>query len=33
VIDTPEGEDINSLAQGHESEIFTHLLEKREPFK
>lgn len=32
VIDTPEGEDINSLAQGHDSEIFTHLLENRKPF-
>ncbi|MDM7917696.1 MAG: toprim domain-containing protein, partial [Methanosarcina sp.] len=31
VVDTPEGEDINSLAQGHESEIFTHLLENRKP--
>ena len=32
VVDTPEGEDINSLAQGHDSEIFTHLLENRKPF-
>jgi len=32
VVDTPEGEDINSLAQGHENEIFTHLLENRKPF-
>jgi len=32
VVNTPEGEDINSLAQGHESEIFTHLLENRKPF-
>uniref|UniRef100_UPI002601DFE4 CHC2 zinc finger domain-containing protein n=1 Tax=uncultured Methanomethylovorans sp. TaxID=183759 RepID=UPI002601DFE4 len=32
VVDTPEGEDINSLAQGHESEIFTHLIENRKPF-
>lgn len=28
-IETPENEDINSLLQGHESEIFTHLLESR----
>ena len=28
-IETPEGEDINSLLQGHEPEIFTHLLETR----
>ena len=26
---TPEGEDVNSLAQAHEKEIFTHLIEKR----
>ncbi len=32
VVDTPEGEDVNSLLQGHESEIFTHLLENRKPF-
>ena len=32
VVDTPEGEDINSLLQGHESEIFTHLIENRKPF-
>ncbi len=31
-IDTPEGEDINSLAQGHDSEIFTHLIENRKAF-
>lgn len=31
-VDTPEGEDVNSLAQGHENEIFTHLLENRKPF-
>ncbi|MBN2348064.1 MAG: toprim domain-containing protein, partial [Bacteroidales bacterium] len=31
-IETPEGEDINSLLQGHEPEIFTHLLENRKPF-
>lgn len=32
VIETPEGEDVNSLSIGHESEIFTHLLENRKPF-
>jgi len=32
VVDTPEGEDVNSLAQGHESEIFTHLIENRKSF-
>ncbi len=32
VVDTPEGEDINSLAQGHDSEIFSHLIETRKPF-
>ena len=32
IVDTPEGEDVNSLAQGHESEIFTHLLQNRKPF-
>ena len=28
-VNTPEGEDINSLSQGHEVQIFTHLLEER----
>lgn len=28
-VETPEGEDVNSLAQGHEPEIFTHLLNNR----
>jgi DNA primase len=28
-VNTPEGEDVNSLAQAHEKEIFTHLLESR----
>jgi len=28
-VPTPEGEDINSLLQGHEPEIFTHLIESR----
>jgi len=32
VVDTPEGEDINSLAQGHDTEIFSHLLENRRSF-
>jgi len=31
-IETPEGEDINSLLQGHEEEIFAHLLENRKSF-
>lgn len=31
-VDTPENEDINSLAQGHEPEIFTHLLDNRRHF-
>ncbi len=30
-VETPEGEDINSLAQSHEPEVFTHLLESRKP--
>ena len=28
-VNTPEGEDVNSLAQGHDSEILAHLVEKR----
>jgi len=32
IVETPEGEDVNSLSIGHESEIFTHLLENRKPF-
>ena len=32
VVDTPDGEDINSLAQSHESGIFAHLLGNRQPF-
>lgn len=31
-VQTPEGEDINSLAQSHEPEIFAHLIEKRTAF-
>ena len=31
-IETPENEDINSLWQGHEPELFTHLLDNRKPF-
>jgi len=30
-VETPEGEDINSLLQGHEPDIFTHLLNNRKP--
>jgi DNA primase/DNA-binding MarR family transcriptional regulator len=30
-IKTPENEDVNSLSQGHDPEIFTHLLENRKP--
>ncbi|ELR68002.1 CHC2 zinc finger domain protein [Fulvivirga imtechensis AK7] len=30
-IEVPENEDINSLAQSHEPEIFTHLLDNRKP--
>jgi DNA primase len=29
MVDTPEGEDINSLTQSHEPEIFAHLIESR----
>lgn len=32
-INTPEDEDINSLAQGHELEILTHLVEKRDDLR
>lgn len=32
-VPTPEEEDINSLLQGHEPEIFTHLLKERKPVK
>lgn len=32
IVNTPEGEDVNSLSIGHESEIFTHLLETAQPF-
>ena len=31
-VDTPEGEDVNSLAVSHEKEVFTHLLKNRKPF-
>ena len=30
-VPTPEGEDVNSLLQGHEPEILTHLLKERKP--
>ncbi len=32
VVDTPENEDINSMAQGHEPEVFERLLRERIPF-
>jgi DNA primase len=31
-VNTPEGEDVNSLAQSHEPEIFAHLIENRTAF-
>jgi DNA primase len=31
-IETPEGEDVNSLLQSHEPEIFHHLIRSRTPF-
>lgn len=31
-VETPEGEDINSLLQGHDQDIITHLLESRQFF-
>jgi len=31
VVETPEGEDVNSLSIGHESKIFTHLLDNKKP--
>jgi DNA primase catalytic core len=31
-VETPEGEDVNSLSVAYETEIFTHLLENRKPF-
>ena len=31
-VEVPKNEDINSLAQSHEPEIFTHLLDNRKPF-
>jgi energy-coupling factor transporter ATP-binding protein EcfA2 len=31
-VETLEDEDINSIAQGHETEIFTQLLKERKPF-
>ena len=31
-VETPEGEDINSLSIGHEAGIFTELLQNRKPF-
>jgi len=32
VVQTPENEDINSLSDGHEPEIYTHLLNNRKEF-
>jgi hypothetical protein len=32
VVDTPEGEDVNSLSIGHDPEIFSHLVESRRSF-
>jgi len=31
-VETPQGEDINSLAQGHEPELLVHLISERKPF-
>ena len=31
-VDTPQGEDVNSLLQGHAPEVFAHLLENRGSF-
>ncbi|MGB1216538.1 MAG: toprim domain-containing protein, partial [Saprospiraceae bacterium] len=31
-VNTPDGEDVNSLVQGHERGILSHLLEERKPF-
>jgi DNA primase len=31
-VETPEGEDINSLSLGHEQELFSHLIGIRKPF-
>jgi hypothetical protein len=32
-VQTPQGEDINSLLQGHEATIFTHLLKERKAYR
>ena len=32
MVETPEGEDVNSLSIAHDPEIFTHLLETRKAF-
>lgn len=32
IVETPEGEDINSLSPGHTPELFTELLQNRKPF-
>ncbi len=31
-VETPEGEDVNSLSVAYDADIFTHLLENRKPF-
>jgi DNA primase len=31
-VETPEGEDVNSLSVAHDTQVFTHLLETRKPF-
>jgi DNA primase len=32
IIETPDGEDVNSLTQGHEAEILLHLINERKAF-
>ncbi len=32
IVETPEGEDVNSLSVSHEQEVFTHLLNNRKNF-
>ena len=32
LVNVPEGEDVNSLLQGHNPDIFVHLLNERKPF-
>jgi DNA primase len=33
VVDTPDGEDVNSLVQGHDPEILSHLITGRKPLQ